>query len=115
MNEKTGIVVEESLIDSRILNDFRITKVRISGHEAPEDRWHLYQVIATEQEIDRLSKNIKESWYMHFWSGSQITAIFQNRIFEFDYEKKETWNDVIQYGLSRNIPIEQLDFPIEGL
>ena len=34
-------------------------------------------------------------------------------IFEFNYDKKETWKAAVNYGLSLGIPKEQLDFLIE--
>jgi len=39
----TGIIVEESLEDDRILNDFEIVSVKISKEDEPENRWHLYK------------------------------------------------------------------------
>lgn len=54
-----GIIIEESLNDNRILNDLEIIKVKISKEENPLDRWHLYTVKVSKEDIDRLSKNIK--------------------------------------------------------
>jgi hypothetical protein len=111
--EFKGIIVEESLIDNRELNNIQINKVQISKEENPIKRWHLYTVIVSKQEIVNLSKNIKPGWYMHFWKGKNIIAIFKNKQFEFDYDNKTTWESVINYGLSLGMPKEQLDFPID--
>ncbi len=113
MREYKGVIVEESLEDNRILNDLKIIDFRISKEENPADRWHLYTVQVSKEEIDRLSKNIKPKWYMHFWKGRNVIAIFKDKKFEFNFDDKSTWKPVVEYGLSLGIPKEQLDFPID--
>lgn len=113
MKEYEGIIVEESLEDNRILNDFKIVDFRISKEENPTDRWHLYTVQVSEEEIVLLSKSIKPKWYMHFWKGRNVIAIFKDKKFEFNFDDKSTWKPVVEYGLSLGIPEEQLDFPID--
>jgi len=113
--EYIGIVVEESLDDNRILNELDIKKIHISGHRNPKDRWHMYEVNLSIKEIYEVSKHITENWYMHFWKEADIIAIFKDKTFEFNYENKETWKEVLEYGRSIGIPEEQLDFPIKGL
>lgn len=112
--EYKGIIVEESLEDNKILNSLKIIKSRVTKEENPSDRWHLHTVIVSMDEITRLSKNIKPKWYMHFWKGRNVIAIFKNKKFEFDFDDKSTWKPVIDYGLSLGIPKKQLDFPIDG-
>ncbi|MFA6072397.1 MAG: hypothetical protein WC810_27865 [Janthinobacterium sp.] len=112
-NNYKGTIVEESLIDNRILNDLKIIDFRVSKDENPVDRWHLYTVLVTNQDIERLSQNIKPKWYMHFWKDREVIAVFQNKIFKFNYDDKSSWEPVVNYGLSIGIPKEQLDFPIE--
>lgn len=113
--EYIGIVVEESLDDNRILNGLDIKKIHITGHINPTDRWHMYEVNVSRKEIEQLSKHIIENWYMHFWKEKDIIAIFKDKTFEFNYENKETWKGVLEYGRSIGIPNEQLDFPINEL
>ena len=113
MNTYTGIIVEESLEDNRILNKLQIVKVRISNEEKQGDRWHLYTVNISEKDIELLSKLIKNKWYMHFWKGEKIIAIFRGRKFEFNFNDKSTWKPAVEYGLSIGIPREQLDFTLE--
>ena len=109
----TGIIVEESLEDNRIINALEVIKVKISDEQKPEDRWHLYTVQVSQKDIKKLSKNLKQGWYMHFWKGREIVAIFKDKKFEFDYDDKNSWEPVIEYGLSLGIPKEELDFPID--
>lgn len=110
MKEYKGVIVEESLNDNRVLNEFEVIGLCISGQENPSERWHLYTVIVSEEEIEKLSGYIKDKWYMHFLKGRQIIAIFRGKKFIFDYDDKSTWKPAIEYGLSIGIPESQLDF-----
>lgn len=113
--EYIGIVVEESFDDNRILNKLDIRKIHITGHKNPIDRWHMYEVNLSKEKIEELSKHIIEDWYMHFWKDTDIIAIFKGKTFEFNYEDKNTWGEVLKYGRALGLPEEQLDFPIKGL
>ena len=110
-----GIIVEESLDDNRIMNNYEISKICITGHEKREDHWHMYEVILTKDEMTELSNHIVTGWYMHFWRERNVIAVFRDKQFEFIYDEKETWTEVISYGRSLGIPEVQLDFPINGL
>ena len=114
MNMKyTGAIVEESLVDARVLNEFELIKFKITKEENPADRWHIYTVAATQPQLDMLSKLIKPKWYAHFWNEKRdVVALFQNKMFEFNYDDKKSWEPAIMHGLSIGIPKEQLDFPI---
>ncbi len=113
MPKYKGTIVEESLEDNRILNDFEIIGFRISKAENPAYRWHLYTVLVSLEDIARLSENIKTKWYMHFWKDREVIAIFQGKKFVFNFDDKTTWEPAVSHGLSLGIPAEQLDFPIE--
>ena len=113
MNKRdyTGIVVEESIDDNRILNYLNITKVEISKDKNPEDRWHMYWVEASEKDIKSVAKHIKRGkWYMHFWKGNEGIVVFKDKTFSFNYKDKITWKEAVDYGLSLGIPRKQLDF-----
>ena len=113
MNKFKGVIIEESLVDNRMLNDLEIIAFRISKEENPSERWHLFTVLVSEEDMGKLSQLILDKWYMHFWSGNNIVAIFKGKKFEFKCDDKSTWEPVVQYGLSIGIPKEQLDFPTE--
>lgn len=111
-----GVIVEESLLDNRLLNGFKINKFRISNAEKPEDRWHLYEVEATPEQIDELTTQLKPSgWYTHFWQGDNVIVVYPNKKFDIVYTDKTTWQEAIEYGQSIGIPFEQLDFKIDEL
>ena len=109
----TGIVVEESLEDSRILNEVKILKVKITDSEEPAKRWHVYTVKVSQKEIERLAGNIRHGWYMHFWKNKIVSVFFKGQRFELDHDEESSWTPAIQYGLFMGIPREQLNFPIE--
>ena len=111
--EYKGMIVEESLEDNRILNGLRVVDFEISDDDNPADRWRVYTVLASDEDIEKLSNSIKSRWYMHFWNERNIVVIFRDKKFEFNYDDKSTWKDVTEYGLSIGIPEEQLDFPID--
>ncbi len=109
-----GTVVEESLVDNRFLNELDILSVRISSAEKPEDRWHLYQVRMTIEQIEHLAKQLKpEKWYAHFWDDENIYVVFPGKTFLMSRDDKSTWTDAVSYGKSIDIPEEQLDFLID--
>jgi hypothetical protein len=112
----TGVVVEEALDDNCLINRLDVQKVQITGYRRRQDRWHMYEVKISLGEIEELAKHVIDDWYIHFWKGTKIIALFSNNNrFEFDYNVKESWKEVLKYGRSIGIPEEQLDFPIKGL
>lgn len=108
-----GVVVEESLADNRIINSLEITKVTVTDENNPIERWHIYEVLVTQEDIERLSQDIKPGWYMHFWLGREVIVVFSGRQFELNYDDQVSWQPAIDYGLSVGIPLEQLDFIIK--
>lgn len=113
-NKYKGTIVQESLIDDRQLNNFETIKFKVTNDEKFEDRWHLFTVMALEEDIKKLASNLKPAkWYAHFWNGDDVIAIFPNKTFNFKHSDKSTWKDAIEYGKSLGIPEEQLDFLIE--
>lgn len=112
----TGTIVEESLLDNRILNEFKIIAIRISNAEKPEDRWHLYEVEVTIDQMQIIAAQLKpEGWYAHFWQDDTIIVVFPNREFTMKLSDKTTWSDAIKYGKSIGIPTNQLDFKIKEI
>ena len=113
-NEFKGTIVEESLVDNRMLNELEIVGFRVSKEDNPKNRWHLYTVNVSKENISKISKNLKSTkWYAHFWKGKKVIAVFKDKTFTFDYDNKNTWKKAIDYGLSIGVPKEQLDFIIE--
>ena len=109
-----GTIVEEGLLDNRFLNTVEILSVRISSAEVPKDRWHLYKVRVSEEDISSFAKHLKpEHWYAHFWNGDEVIAVFPSKTFKFKHSDKAAWGPAIEYGKSIGIPEEQLDFIVD--
>jgi hypothetical protein len=104
-----GIIVENSLNDTSVLDNLKVEKSWVDGS------WKLHSVFISENQILKLSQSLKDGpWYTHFWipRKTSIKVVFRNKVFEIDSQDKTTWENVIAYGQSLNIPKEQLDFPI---
>jgi len=110
-----GIIVEEGLNNNRILNNVTVLKMHITGHEQKSERWHLFEVEIEEEFIENVAKEIVGNWYAHFWHGTDVIAVFSNKLIKFNYLDKNTWKEVMEYGRKLDIPEEQLDFPIFGI
>jgi len=114
MKKYKGTIVQESLIDDRCLNDFEISNFRVTKDDNPQNRWHLFTVFGSKENIEKVASNLKaEKWYAHFWNGDDVIAIFPNKLFTFKHSDKSTWSDAIEYGRKLGIPEEQLDFLTE--
>jgi len=66
-----------------------------------------------DETIDLIQSNLvsDKPWYAHIYNelGSKLIVIFKNKVFTTD-SNKNNWNHIIEYGLSLDIPEEQLDF-----
>ena len=113
MKDYTGIIIKESLDDSNLINSFQIIKV-VKESISPRNKWHLYTVKVSKEDIPRISKHIiSNKYYIHFWKGKEIIVAFKHKIFTFNHDNKTSWKPAVDYGISIGIPKEQLDFPIE--
>lgn len=104
-----GVIVEQSLSNRDVLNDIKIIERNI----VDADNWIETKVTVTKEQIYNISKFICDGWYMHFWSGRNVLVIFRDKVFELNYDNKDTWKEAVEYGISVGIKREQLDFPIE--
>ena len=104
-----GMVVEESLNDATVVNDFAVSKVKIT---AP-GKWHIYRIAASDEQIVLLQATLKAGWYMHFWKRTDLRIVFADAIFQARLDDKSTWNKAISHGLKLGIPEAQLDFLTE--
>ncbi len=113
--EYHGVIVEEALDDNRLINTLKIDKVHVTGHKKQQDRRHLYQVKISLEQMNSLANHIIEDWYLYFWKDNQITVLFHNKQFKFDYLNHDTWFEVLDYAHSIGIDADDLDFSTSGL
>lgn len=116
MKDYRGIIVAEDLNDQELLKDVNVSNVRVIQSAREQMTWHVLEVNVTREQMDNLSKSLKENRYMHFWQGKNVIAIFSGpKYFEFDYEDKSTWQNVLKYMDFLEIPRNKIDFSITGL
>lgn len=110
-----GTIVEESLEDNRILNNFPVSGVAITEDADPSSRWHIYAVSASETDIELLSRSLgKGGWYSHFWNkAGDMIIVYRGKKFVVPNGDKSALEEAKRYGRTLNIPEEQLDFKIE--
>jgi hypothetical protein len=102
-----GTVVENSLENKEVLKKIKITK------NYNQEDWMLHDVEVSNKEIEELNKALADGpWYMNFWKkdGDEMIVVFKERTFKMKASDKTTWNEAIEYGKSKGIPEEQLDF-----
>ncbi|EKE29077.1 MAG: hypothetical protein ACD_2C00234G0004 [uncultured bacterium (gcode 4)] len=104
-------IIEESLTDKDILSDIQVLETEITPDIDPEDVWHIHTVMMTEENIFKLAEYLKPAkYYAHFWSRDDMFVVFPNKVFKLDSDNKDSWKDAIDFWLSIDIPLEQLDF-----
>jgi len=113
--EYTGLITEEALDDNRLINGLKIEKVHITGHKKREHRRHEYLVKISYEQIQIFEHHVKEESFIYFWKDNDVIALFPNKRMNFDYLNKDTWHNVLEYGLSIGIPENALDFNIAGI
>ena len=117
-----GFILSESLNNADILNDYKQLYVKIEKHNDPKypKFWHLFKLSIPENKIDvvaeKISNNIKNEWYAHFWNKSRVCIVFQNKIFWIPREKQwssEKYKEVVNYAVRAGVEKGYLDFWIE--
>lgn len=75
--------------------------MHISDDENPLDRWHIYEVDATEEQLFVLADHLKiGKWYTHFWSGDDMFVVFPKKIFRVDASERASWDEMLDYARS---------------
>jgi|TARA_Y100000310_G_scaffold170442_2_gene170624 hypothetical protein len=106
-----GIVIEESLENRGILDSLEV--LQKPREDTPSDKWHLYTVRVSHDEIVKLQEVLKQGWYMHFCKKRDVVVVYRDKVFEINFDDKNTWKDAVEYGRSLGVPAEQLTFPID--
>ena len=120
MNNYIGVIIEESLYKTDVLNKTTILKTDISivteKHKTPWlKKWTLHTIEVDESNADQLSKMIsesldtKEEWYADFRNNDFHYVIFRDKIFKIDRSRSEEYAKVKEYGISKGIPDYQMD------
>lgn len=116
-----GIVIEESLKNVSVLQKMRIIStnvVLVNGqHKTPWlTQWTMHSVEIPDEAVAEVVTAIsssfdnRDNWYADFKSQREHYIVFPHKIFLVDRSKPENYREVIEYGLQKGIPAEQLDF-----
>ncbi len=123
MSNYQGVIIEESLADKNLVQDFKIlfTKVSLVTDKHKTSwlkQWTLHTVEIPEDQASnvaqKLSQNLDYShgsaWYADFKNDAHHYIIFQNKVFLIDIWNQEQYNEAKRYGISLSIPDYQVDF-----
>lgn len=121
MNYK-GVIIEESLVDKRVLDEITILKTRIEKvtpkHKTPWlTQWTLDTVELPEIGIDAIAQNLSNSietthssWYLDFKNEKYHFIVFPHKVFKVSFENRQQYKEAREYGISIGIPSYQLQF-----
>lgn len=107
MGTYTGCIIEESLKDKSILDEFKIL-------ETVTDDGTSYIVETDESEIDSIVLRLQAAmsdeqiWYTDLKNYDYHYIIYNDRIFKIDRDFPEQYEEAKEYGLKRGIPEEYL-------
>ena len=121
MNEFYGVIIEDSLLDKKVLDRVQIISTRIENvtekHKTPWlKHWTLHDVEVTEQDADLTAQKIsrvldnKHPWLADFKNSRKHYIIFRNRVFKINRREKEQYDKAMAYGISLGMPDFLVDF-----
>ncbi len=105
-----GVLVENSLLDKKILEHLRIVRTRKEGERV------LHDIRLSKKQIDDIQKDIIDNkWFFHLWEPGKddVTVVFKDKLFSAKHSDKSTWKEAIAYGVQNGIPESQMNFAIE--
>ena len=118
-----GDIIEESFQDKSVLKDLNIVSTRVEkvtkDHKTPWlKQWTLHTIDVEESQASSLANELSNKlepnyWYVDFKNEATHYVIFPGKIFKVNRKAPEEYGPVVDYGLSLNIPIYQLDFSPE--
>ena len=123
MNSYTGVIIEESLENTDVLQRVAITASQVEPvtdrHKTPWlSQWTLRWVEIPEAEAQAVAAELSRSldrghagsWYADFRNDTHHFVIFRDKVFFVDRRSREQYQAAIRYGISLGIPEHQLDF-----
>lgn len=108
-----GVIIEESLGDTSVLNEVKILHTRVEqvtqDHKTPWlKQWTLHTVEIPEDKADLLADKISKSfdkehpdWYADYKNDEYHCIIYANKIFKVDLNKPEQYQAATDYGTEK--------------
>lgn len=116
----SGVVIEESLRDRRVLERLTIVTTRVepvtAEHRTPWlEQWTLHTIEIPDGEAEAVAELLSDAlapgyWYADFKDETTHFVIFAKKVFVVDRRKPERYRAVVEHGLGLGIPDYQLDF-----
>lgn len=116
-----GIIIEESLSHSDILEKLEIVHTEISPvtqkDETPWlEKWTMHTVCIKENEIDEYAEKLSDlidtehcgNWYCDFRNDEFHYVVFSNKVFKIDRTNKKDYIEMREYAISIGLPEYQL-------
>ena len=109
-------IIEESLLNQDVLQKIKIylfsqRTERVPTDENPE--WHIgeYHVPCSEMAniMPILADSIKPNYYIHAFSEEELIVVLSGKVFHISKEKDNTWNAMIEYGVSVGVEKHYLE------
>ncbi len=124
-NDFIGVIIEESLKDTKVLKKLKIIKTKIEPvkekHKTPWiNQWTLHTIKIPSTNIKKISKEISKNldqthpWYADFQNKNEHYIIFRDKVFCVNKKSKEEYAQAKKYGISLGIPEYQVDFKLEN-
>lgn len=121
MTNYTGVIIEESLQKTAILERIKILKTEVEPvtleHNTPHlTQWTMHTVEVLEDQSEEIAQIISQlldryhNWYADFKNDAFHYVIFRGKVFKVNRHKPEEYKQVNSYGTSLGIPDYQLDF-----
>lgn len=115
-----GIIIEESLDNTSVLNKMRIVETKIEPvtpeHKTPWlQQWTLHTVEIPEEKSEEITQDLSKSfdkehisWYADYKNDKHHYVIYPGRVFKVDLRNPVLYNDARAYGISLGIPEYQI-------
>lgn len=100
-------VIEECLSNRKLLKVLEQYFVSQRIENVPEDEypiWHINEYQVPEDKIEEvlnvLRIHIKPTWYIHAFNERRLYVVLIEKYFEIALYKDETWDEMIDYGVT---------------
>ncbi|QQG45584.1 MAG: hypothetical protein HYW89_01510 [Candidatus Sungiibacteriota bacterium] len=118
-----GFILSESLKNPEVLNRLDHIYVKVEHHpeflEEPKI-WHDFKVRVADKDIKKVSnllaKQMKQTWYAHFWDKKSVYVILPKKVFKIPLEKKWTSKEYLRlkrYAVRNGVEEQYLNFWIQ--
>ena len=108
-NVSHGILLDAAFYDNRYPESFsRFARKSGSGRG-------LFGIIVPREKLEYTIHEIQDHmrsdapFYNHLYDNEELIVVFKKRIFRATCHSSG-WQEIVQYGLSIHIPVDQLDF-----